>query len=44
VIPCFDQPDEHLHECLESVREQTFADWEVIVVDDGSTRATWWAS
>ena len=39
VIPCFDQPDEHLRACLESVVEQTFPDWEAVVVDDGSIRA-----
>lgn len=38
VIPCFDQPDEHLRECLESVRDQTLPHWEAIVVDDSSVR------
>ncbi len=28
----------HLEECLRSVRDQDFADWEHIVVDDASTR------
>lgn len=27
----------YLRECLDSVRDQTFADWEVVSVDDGST-------
>jgi hypothetical protein len=39
VIPCFDQPDDHLLACLESVLDQTFPDWEAVVVDDGSIRA-----
>src|SRR4029453_907385 len=39
VIPCFDQPDEPLGQCLESVVEQPFPDWETVVVDDGSIRA-----
>jgi glycosyltransferase involved in cell wall biosynthesis len=37
VIPCFNPLDEHLRGCLESVRDQTFGQWEAIVVDDGST-------
>ena len=37
VIPCFNPLDEHLRECLESVRDQTSGQWETIVVDDGST-------
>jgi glycosyltransferase involved in cell wall biosynthesis len=36
VIPHFNQL-EYLGECVESVRNQTFTDWEAIVVDDAST-------
>jgi glycosyltransferase involved in cell wall biosynthesis len=36
VIPCYNQPDEFLRVSLESVRTQTFDDWEALVVDDGS--------
>src|SRR4030095_12527578 len=36
VIPHFNQ-HEYLSECLESIRDQTFTDWQAIVVDDAST-------
>lgn len=36
VIPCFNQ-EKYIAECFESVLEQTFNDYEVIVVNDGST-------
>jgi glycosyltransferase involved in cell wall biosynthesis len=35
-VPCFNQA-RFLAECLESVRSQTFAGWEAIVVDDASS-------
>lgn len=35
VIPVYNA-EEHLHECLDSVVNQTFADIEIICVDDGS--------
>ncbi len=36
VMPVFNGA-RHLREAMESVREQTFRDWELLVVDDGST-------
>jgi glycosyltransferase involved in cell wall biosynthesis len=39
VIPCYNQAS-FLSEAIESVRRQTHARWEVIVVDDGSTDNT----
>jgi glycosyltransferase involved in cell wall biosynthesis len=36
VTPCFNS-EGYLPELIESVRRQTFSDWEQIIVDDGST-------
>ena len=36
VIPCYNQ-EKYVAECLDSVLAQTFSDFEVIVVNDGST-------
>ena len=36
IIPVYDVAP-YLRECLDSVRAQTFGDWEAICVDDGST-------
>jgi len=39
VIPCYQQAA-YLAEAVESVVGQTYADWEVVIVDDGSSDAT----
>ena len=36
IIPVYNV-EKYLFDCLDSVRNQTFADWEAICVDDGST-------
>ncbi|RAI89508.1 glycosyltransferase family 2 protein [Algoriphagus yeomjeoni] len=36
IIPCFNNAD-HIEETLSSVQNQTFPDWECMIVDDGST-------
>ena len=38
VMPVYNV-EKYLRECLDSVRAQTFTDWECICVDDGSTDA-----
>jgi len=39
IVPCYNQA-QFLPEALQSVVQQTFADWEVILVNDGSPDAT----
>ena len=36
IVPVYNDQD-YLEECVDSVREQTFPDWELILVNDGST-------
>lgn len=40
IIPAHDAAS-HLPETLASVQAQTFPDWEIVAVDDGSSDATW---
>lgn len=40
VMPCYNAA-EHLSRSVASVQAQTFADWELVAVDDGSRDATW---
>jgi glycosyltransferase involved in cell wall biosynthesis len=39
VIPCRDY-GHFLHEAIQSVRDQTYAHWEIVIADDGSSRDT----
>ena len=34
LMPVFETPAEYLTECWESVRAQTFREWELVLVDD----------
>jgi glycosyltransferase involved in cell wall biosynthesis len=36
VIPCYNRPH-YLRQCLQSIAERAAPDWEVLIVDDGST-------
>lgn len=35
IIPVY-KAEKYLHDCLDSIAAQTFADWECILIDDGS--------
>jgi amylovoran biosynthesis glycosyltransferase AmsE len=39
LIPVFDTPAAYLAECWQSIKEQTFRAWELVLVDDGSRDA-----
>jgi glycosyltransferase involved in cell wall biosynthesis len=39
VVPTYDTDPRHLREAIASVRRQTYPDWELVLVDDGSGRA-----
>lgn len=39
IMPMHNTPGEYLSECLESIYNQSFSDWELIIVDDFSSAA-----
>ena len=39
IVPCYNQ-DQYLNECLQSVIDQTYSNWECIIVNDGSNDGT----
>lgn len=39
IVPCYNQA-QYLDECLQSVLEQTFSNWECLIIDDGSPDQT----
>ena len=39
IVPCYNQA-QYLDECLQSVLDQTYTDWECIIVNDGSSDHT----
>lgn len=36
IVPCYNQ-EKYLFDCLDSIKKQSFKDWECIIVNDGST-------
>lgn len=39
IVPCYNVA-EYLHECLDSIRNQSYSDFRVLLMDDGSTDTT----
>jgi|SRR5215831_3353356 len=39
LMPVFDTPAKYLAECWDSIHAQTFTDWELVLIDDGSRTA-----
>lgn len=38
IIPVYNTPEQYLSPCVESIKQQTETDWEIIAVDDGSEK------
>ena len=41
ILTPFKNTEAYLPECLESILKQTYLNWELIIVDDGSTDASY---
>ena len=39
ITPCFNA-EKYLSHCVESILKQKFSDWELLLIDDGSTDST----
>lgn len=39
IVPCYNHA-KYLEECIESIKDQSYSNWECIIVDDGSTDDT----
>ena len=42
IMPCYNS-SAYIQAAIESIKNQQFLDWELIVIDDGSTDASWQA-
>ena len=40
IVPVYNTPGNWFRECMESVRKQSWKDWEAILIDDGSSNGT----
>lgn len=36
IVPCFNS-ENYIKDCLESIKKQTYSNWECIIINDGST-------
>lgn len=36
IMPVYNIPEDYIYQCVESVRKQTYKDWELLIINDGS--------